>query len=179
MLQHTTSVKARRGSSASLMPGLIAVALLGAAIAVGVLNRSEPAPTQAAEDAAPAGPRPFADMPPELPPERSSKNGPTFTRAPEGLANEALWVEATALAKEAEELFQVTLTAKGAGEHSKANTNGRVAREKFNQAVEMTALWEEELFEKHGDRDPQVREIKRTRTKWFSRLDWLLKSIAR
>jgi len=156
------------------------VALLGAAVAVGVLNRSEPAPAaaQAAEDAVP-GPRPFADMPPEKPPERSSRSGGSFTRAPEGLAETAIWVDATALAKEAEDLFQETLTAKTAGDHTKANTKGRVAREKFNQALEMTALWEEELFEKHGDRDPQVREIKRTRTKWFSRLEWLHKGIAR
>jgi len=179
MSQHThMNARARRGSSASVLPGLIAVALLGAAVAVGVLNRSEDEPAQAAEEVAP-GPRPFADMPPEEPPGKSSSSGGSFTRAPEGLANEAIWVEATALAKEAEDLFQKTLTAKRAGDQTTANTHGRAAREKFNQAVEMTALWEEELFEKHGDRDPQVREIKRTRSKWFSRLDWLLKSIAR
>jgi len=174
---HATATR-RRGSSASLLPGLIAVALLGAAVAVGVRGRSEPAPAGAAEEAAP-GPRPFADMPPEQPPERSSSSGARFSPAPEGLASEAIWVEATALAREAEELFAVTLKAKRAGDQTTANTNGRVAREKFNQAAEMTALWEEELMEKHGDRDPQVKEIKRTRTQWFSRLDWLLKSIAR
>jgi hypothetical protein len=176
-LTHTPA-RTRRASSASLVPGLIAVALLGAAIAVGVLNGPEPAPAQAAADATP-GPRPFADMPPEQPPERISRSGGSFTRAPEGLANEQIWVDATALAKAAEELFQETLTAKRAGDQTTANTKGRLAREKFNQAAEMTALWEEELMEKHGDRDPKVREIKRARTKWFSRLDWLLKGIAR
>ena len=168
---------ARSGSSHSLVPGLIAVVLIGAAVAVGMLNRPESSASEEQQAEVVKGPAPFSDMPPEEPPKPRAGSG--RPAAPEGLAEQTLWVDAVAIADQGEELFQLARKAKAAGEHTKANKEGRAAREKFNEAVEMTAAWEEELLEKYGDRDPQVRAIKHKRTRWFTRLDWLLKSIAR
>jgi len=167
-----------KSSVTMLLPGLIAVVLIGGAIAVGVLNRKEPPPAQ--ETSAAERPKPFADLPPDVPPNRRGKDWePPKLTAPSGLAATPVWVEAQAIAAEAEQLFEATREAKLAGDHALANEKGREARKRFNQAAEMTAEWEEELFETYGENEPTVREIKRTRSRWFERLDWLLKSIAR
>ena len=43
----------------------------------------------------------------------------------------------------------------------------------------MTALWEEQLLEKYGETDRQVRDIMRTRNKWFELLRALHKTTGR
>ena len=71
------------------------------------------------------------------------------------------------------------MQAKRGGRMESMNEKGRRARKKYDQALELTASWEEDLIEEHGDSDPGVREIMRTRDQWFDRVHWLHKSVAR
>jgi hypothetical protein len=167
----------RSKSTAPLViPGLLATVIIGTAVVVGVLNRQAP---QAVETPQEERKKPFADLPPDVPPSRRGGGSPSLELAPSGLKAEPVWVAAVALAREGEAFFQETKTAKNAGQHALANEKGNLAREKFDQAVESTATFEEELLAKYGARDAQVRDIKRERTRWFERLDWLLKSVGR
>jgi hypothetical protein len=161
-----------------VIPGLIATVLIGVAVVAGILNRQELAPEPLPRE---QRERPFAGLPPDVPPSRRGKDAApaTLELAPSGLKAEAVWVAAVELAREGEALFDETLAAKNAGQHALANEKGNLARAKFDQALESTALFEEELLTKYGDRDQQVRDIKRERSRWFERLDWLLKSVGR
>jgi hypothetical protein len=166
-----------RSTAPLVVPGLLATVLVGVAVVVGILNRREPAPQAAPPE---ERPRPFADLPPDVPPSRRGNGAaPALELAPSGLKADPVWVAAVALAREGEGYFDEARTAKNAGQHALANEKGNLARAKFDQAVESTAVFEEELLAKYGDRDPQVRDIKRERTRWFERLDWLLKSVGR
>lgn len=125
---------------------------------------------------------PFADVPDEKAPAKNAGGGSskyTFvSEAPDGLANNDNWRAALKLAAEGEKLFEEAAQAKAAMDVAALNDKGRQAREKLTSAVEMTAVWEEELLEKYGDANLQVREIKRTRSGWIDKMRWLHKSSA-
>jgi hypothetical protein len=126
-------------------------------------------------------PRPFEDMPPEELPEeyRASGASAAVASAPAGLAENAAWIEALALAETAETHFAAAEAAMVAGDRAQLNAEGKLARTLFDRALEDTAVWEEELLSAYGEGDPQVRAIKKQRSKWFDRTRWLHKSIAR
>ena len=126
-------------------------------------------------------PRPFENMPPEEPPEEYQPFGASAAKAsaPAGLAESAAWKEALALAERAENHFAAAEAAKVAGDRAKLNSEGKLAKTLFDRALEDTAAWEEELLSTYGEGDPQVRAIKKQRSKWFDRTRWLHKSIAR
>ena len=127
--------------------------------------------------------QPFADLAREARPE--SSDGSTAPEGPFAGAKSAAkfsgsaWRKALGLVEEADELYEDCLSEKRAGRMKSMNDKGRLARRKYDQALELTAAWEESLVEEHGDSDPGVREIMRTRNQWFDRVRWLHKSVAR
>jgi hypothetical protein len=172
----------KRGVSPVLIGALVVVILGGGAV-VAVLSKKGllQQPATAAET---AKPKPFADLPPETPPPRRGGGavpGRAFglAAAPADLVEHPAWQEAIALAAQADVLYDQAVVAMKADDRETLNAMGNAAKKKYNEAAELTAVWEEELFAKYGEGDPQVREIKRERTRWFNRLDWLLKSTSR
>jgi hypothetical protein len=174
---------ARRSSqpTSPFLPALILLALIGGAI---VLARQV---AQQPKEEAQAGEKaqeyvPFANVPEEAPPEPrggSSRPG-RYPPAPEGLAaSNPDWAKALAIAAEADGYFSAAQKAKAADETTTFLEQAKLAKQKYDEAFTLTAPWEDELFEKYGDRDPQVREIVRTRTRWADRLTVLHKSTPR
>ena len=84
-----------------------------------------------------------------------------------------------ALAAEAEVHYQDAVAAKSEGNVPALNEAVAAAKAKFNEALESTAVLEDELVAKLGESDPTVRALKGARSAWFQRLDWLLKSTGR
>ncbi len=134
--------------------------------------------TRSAEDA--NAPKPFEDMPPEKPPKGAITTSTTPSgTTPAGLEDNRIWKLALELAEEAEAHFTAATESKLAGDRSKLNAEGSRAQTLFDQALEATADWEQQLIATHGDQDPQVRAIMRRRNEWFDRTRWLHKSIGR
>jgi len=168
-------------SGLPIVPIAALVVMVGAAIWFARLiadNTAEPAA------AAPAEPAyvPFADVPLEEPPtpgERASDGG-LYARAPNDLAaSNPDWARALALASTADGYFAEAQKAKADGDYALFNEKGKLAKETYDEAFTLTAAWEEDLFEKYGERDRQVRQIVRTRTRWIDRVRVLHKTTSR
>jgi len=172
----------RPGQSAlPIVPLLALVVMVGAAIWFARLiagGTPEPAPAEPVK----SGYMPFSDVPPEEPPtpgERVTDSG-TYARAPNDLAaSNPDWARALELAAEADGYFAQAQKAKADGDHALFNEKGKLAKETYDEAFTLTATWEEELFEKYGERDRQVREIVRARTRWIDRVRVLHKTTSR
>lgn len=124
----------------------------------------------------------FGDLPEEQPPDRTGMGQGNFklkNAAPEGLANNANWQEALAVAARAQAALDVAKKAKADDDHATWNKRGVEAKELYDEAITMTAVWEEELLEQYGDKDRQVRAIMKTRSKWFDLLRTLHKTTGR
>ena len=165
------------------MIGALVVVILGGGAVVAVLSKKGLLQPAAAVEQT-AKPKPFADLPPETPPPRKGGApvpGRAFglAAAPQDLVEHPDWQKAVGLAAQADALYDQAVAAMNADDRETLNAMGNEAKKKYNEAAEMTAVWEEELFAKYGEADPQVREIKRERSRWFNRLDWLLKSTSR
>lgn len=158
-----------------LPAGILAVVLIGGAVAVGVLNKKKPAE---AEEKVEAPKSPFADMAPEAPPEVRNYGGDRKPLAPDGLLEDELWVKAMAIAREGDEHFEKAKQAKRDDDLATARDAGRLAREKYDEALESTAIWEEDLLAQYRETGPQVALIKKMRTRWFNNLAWIKKSVA-
>lgn len=87
------------------------------------------------------------------------------------------WIKAKATAAEALELYNATVAAKSKGDTALATSKGQAARKKYNEAVETTAAWEEDLLARYNAYDNKVVAIKDARTDWFNKLRWLEKSV--
>jgi hypothetical protein len=174
----------RRAPAPKASLGMYIPILLGAVIVCGVgLAMMTDGPKKAEQPAASTAPArdPFADLPPEKPPERGASGGSKYTfiaKAPEGLEENANWKKALVLAKEGEEIFQLAAQAHAASDRTTLNDKGKQARDKFVSAVEITAEWEEELLAKYGDGNASVRAIIKQRSKWIERMTWLHKTIS-
>jgi hypothetical protein len=169
----------RKSGMSPLIPVTLAAVVIGG-IGLSMLGKDPPKAPEA--NAADAKPKPFANLPPEAPPQRGggSRSGRTFVaQAPEGLAKNETWQKALKIASEGEALYKEAVDAKAAQDTAKANEKGRAARIKLDEAFTMTAGWEEELLEKYGDANVEVRQIVQMRTGWVNKLDWLLKSVGR
>jgi len=175
----------RRAPAPKSSLGMYIPILLGAVIVCGVgLAMMTGGPKKAEQPVAttaPASSDPFADLPPEKPPERGPSGGSKYTfiaKAPEGLHENPNWKKALLLAQEGEEIFQLAAQAHAASDRATLNDKGKQARDKFVSAVELTAEWEEELQAKYGDGNVSVREIVKQRSKWIERMTWLHKTIS-
>ena len=170
---------AKKSGMGPFIPFVVAVVVLGGAmvaIMTGRKNKEAP-PVETVKKSAP-----FADLPPEEPPAKkgSGSSGRTFVAdAPDGLANNETWQKAVRLASEGEALFDEALAAKAESNTALLNEKGRAARDKLTEAVELTAAWEEELLEKYGDANTEVRRIMKVRSGWIDKMRWLHKSVAR
>jgi hypothetical protein len=167
----------KKGGMGMFIPLAIGVVLFGGAAVAILGGKKEPKTEPVAE--ASTKPKPFADLPREEPPKRGSSSTKFVAEAPGGLSSDANWQKAVKLASEGEALFEEATAAKAAGETAELNAKGKQARDKLNEAFDLTAVWEEELLEKYGDANAEVRRIVRTRSGWMDKIRWLHKSIAR
>lgn len=169
---------------AGVLLGLIAAAIL-LARTISSKQVEQAAATAAAAEEKPKEPEKkyFTTVPDEKPPEPRGGSGHAPSnkpRAPEGLAeSNPDWAKALELARVADELFAEASQAKAADDHETFQLKGKAAKESYDKAIEITAVWEEELLDKYGDRDPQVRAIQNTRTRWTDRLRVLHKTTSR
>lgn len=161
-------------SNPALIPGLIALVLISIAVGVAVMNKK---PKVAVEATAPKK-TPFGDMPPEaVPPPRPKRAGDNLPPAPESITQEPMWIAAQATAEEGLALYKEAMTAKNGGDLALANAKGKLAREKLDEAITNTADWEESILTQYNNYDSKVTAIKSKRTDWFSKLQFLNKSV--
>lgn len=173
----------KKSSNAWLVPVLVVV-VLGGGAAFAVLQGERDA--RQAEGAAQAAerdgkPKPFANVPDDVPPPPRSAAGGKARKgtAPDGLAQNPVWQRALEQAEMAQKLYDEATAAKVEGDTKTLNAKGNEAKALYDQALEDTAVWEEELVEKYGDGEPQVAAIMRVRSRWFDRTRWLHKSTSR
>lgn len=174
MTRSSQAPRLERRSNPVIVPGLIALGLIGVAITVAVLAR-EP---ERATPPDPPKPKPFADMPPEVPavpPEPQPRTGKPL--APAGIASEPLWVQARALAAEGLPLFEAAVAASARGDLPATREKGGAARAKYDKALELTAEWEENVLGKFDEHDERVVAIQQERTDWLHKLQWLDKVV--
>ena len=116
---------------------------------------------------------PFAHIPDELPPRlrRAAGERPAVRRnQPAGIEAEPAWIEAQELADKGWTHALKAETAEAEGRARTLEEQSAAARAAFARALEITAEWELVLIEKHGERDPLVRRIVRTRAEWADTL---------
>lgn len=176
----------QKKSNAVVWFGVLALLILGGGAVLVNLSRKEKEAEAANQAAQSPGEKPFADMPAEMPPPRSG-TGIDASQPFGGLdagnlgsaEAAAVWAKAEALAAEAEQHYLAAVDAKTVGDVPKLNEQGASAKAKFNEALEATAVMEDELVARLGESDATVRAFKGARSVWFQRLDWLLKSTGR
>lgn len=175
--------RSRRRSKPSgppLIPIFALIVLMGGAVYLARLaaqNKPEPEEPKEAVKASEI----FGDLPVEEPPPRPGGDGSrkATNKAPEGLANNPDFIRAKEIAVQANVVFEAAKKAKSAGDHGEWNIKAQEAKELFDQAFIMTAVWEEELLEKYGDRDRQVKAIMSERNKWIDKVRTLHKTSGR
>ena len=169
----------------SAAPVVIPIALLVVTLGLGAYVVFGPKKEAAAPPPAPVDvkkPTPFADMPPEKPPVAKSSrasDGKVYPPAPEGLLEDANWKKALALASEGEALFTEAIKARASENMALYNEKGNAAEAKFDDAVTLTAEWEEKLVAQYGDRDAQIATILQTRSAWIKKMLVLSKTTGR
>jgi hypothetical protein len=152
---------------------LIATAILFARMLPDDGESAIPAPSEPTH-------QPFSTVAEEAPPSAGGGAGRLYNRAPSDLAaSYPPWLEALEIAREADGLFSEAQEAKQATDHAGFQTKGKAAKETYDRAFTMTALWEEQLLESYGDRDRQVRVIVRERNRWIDRVRVLHKTTGR
>lgn len=138
-----------------------------AALIVAVLNQKannlpvEAATTPASSAAAAESVFGDIDTSPERFMRKSSGQGrpATTNNAPAGLADAPIFVEARALAKDGTDLVKAALAAEKVGDTETWRTNAIAGREKLERALEITAVWQDELSTTWGSNDVQVQQI--------------------
>ena len=161
----------------------IVIAILGGGIVLAMLKKPEAAKSAQSAKQSSAADKPFSDLGPDRFAHKASTESATpapFSAAsPLDLEHNETWMKALALAEEGEALWQEVTDAKAENDRTTLNEKGRQAKDKFDAAFSSTALLEEQLLEKHGDSNPSVRQMVKTRSVWVKRLDWLLKNSGR
>jgi hypothetical protein len=111
----------------------------------------------------------YGDLPEEQSPTREKsgrKRSRVTSRAPSGLQDNATWIEALKIAERADAVFAEAKKARMDGNHASWNKKGNEAKELYDRAFTLTAVWEEELLGEFGDTDRQVRDIIHIRNRW-------------
>ena len=156
-----------RGPNLTPLIGLVGLAIVAIVVAALAAQNRERKEAAAQTQEPPPEVDPFADIVPG----KSVTLGPgrraAVDLAPSGLSTTPLWVEALAKAEQAFGLIEEAEAAEAAGDTATFARRAATARSLLNQALEDTALWEEEIDAKYSSEDRQVREIKRERTRWF------------
>lgn len=173
----------RKSSGPPLGPILILVVLMVGAVVIARMaaqdkgTEEDTGPAEVSADAV------FGDLPREEPPTpkvgSGSKSKKLYEKAPPGLASNTTWLAAKKVAVEAKTVLEAGKIAKAAGDHAGWADKGGRAKNLYDEAITMTAEWEEELMSKYGDNDRQVAAIKRERDGWFNMLRTLHKTTGR
>ena len=124
---------------------------------------------------------PFPSVPEESPPEISSRPGMKWVNnAPKGLASSSVaFAKARELAAKGAKHLADARTADAAGKSEEARAHRKDAKAAYDAAFTDTAAWEMEILAAYTDKDRQVREIQRERTKWMDRIIALHKTTGR
>ena len=96
--------------------------------------------------------------------------------APTGIEADPTWQAALEIAHDAWALAEEAFDAKKRENFAVYNSKGHAAKEAFDRAIEMTAQWELDLIDEHGDADTPVRKIMRKRSEWFEQTRLLRKT---
>jgi len=124
----------------------------------------------------------FGDLPVEEPPPLPGGDGSrkkAANLAPPGLADNADFQKAREIAAQANNAFEAAKKAKADGDHGAWNTKATYAKNLYDEAFIMTAIWEEEILEKYGDSDRQVKAIMQERSTWIDKVRVLHKTTGR
>ena len=124
---------------------------------------------------------PFANVKDEAPPDPSNRLGSRWVNnAPEGLAaSSAAFAVARKLAAQGEKFLADARAADAAGDSTKARGLRKQAHTAYDQAFTDTAMWEIEIEEAYSDKDRQVEQIKKERSRWMARVIALHKTTGR
>lgn len=160
------------------------IVLVVGAVAVAIWVAGDPASeTDSAADNAEAEHVPFARYRQERPAPSDTVRGDAvdsnWPEPPGELEQSEVWINALAIARDADELLDEANRARAANDVGGYQDKGRAAREAYDRALTLTAGWEEELVDTYGDSNRQVRKIMRTRSRWFDRLRVLHKTTPR
>lgn len=174
----------RKSMGTDLTPLYLFVVLVGGGIAAAgwLFSRKQEIQATAAAAAATEATRevdPFAHIPDEVPPRlrRAADKRPAILRdRPTGIEADRAWLEAQELADDGWTYAAEAQTAEAEGQTSTFSEKSAAARASFTLALESTAEWELVLIEKHGEHDPLVRRIVRTRAEWADALRLLSKT---
>lgn len=169
----------RRANTGFPVGGALAVAAL---LVIGYFG-SQMIAAGSADSAAPAAPAyvPFSSIPEESPPDISNRPGMKWVNnAPAGLASSSpAFDKARKLAAEGERLLADARAADAAGKSTEGRAHRKAAKEAYDVAFTDTAAWEMEILAAYTDKDKQVRDIQRERTKWMDRIIALHKTTGR
>lgn len=115
-------------------------------------------------------PSPFADLPPEDFGEPRQTGGNRRPRraenVPAELAEHADWGDAQSAAREGALLAAEAEDLQAAGDFAAYRAKADEAKERYERALELTALWAERLQEKLGEDHPEVLALAHHRTQW-------------
>jgi hypothetical protein len=159
-------------------PALAVVALLGFGyfgsqmIAKG---SNVPAPAEAPAHV------PFSSVPEESPPDISNRPGMRWVNnAPADLAlSSSAFATARTLAAKGEQHLADARSADAAGNSDESRAQRKAAKVAYDTAFTDTAGWEMELLAAYTDKDRQVRDIQRERTRWMDKIIALHKTTGR
>jgi hypothetical protein len=144
-----------------------------AALSVALMTKKGKDEAQAASGTtagAAGGTNPFADI--DTDPEQFMRKGdgtgrPATTHdAPPGLADAPVFQDARKIVAEAKVLVDAALAAEKAGDNAVWSEKANAAREKLEQAMEMTAVWQFDLEGQWGSNDAQLRDIQAEIETW-------------
>jgi len=180
--------------STGLPPAFFGIVVLLVAVVAVFYIGSKVGPPE--EEAPPVEKKsPFADIPDELPPGVTKRESPFASTSSDGepgsdaekpnnpfadLAtpkSDPIWTDAMELGDAGMDLAEQAAKAKQAGDHDGFKSFGKQAKEKLNEALTMTAEWEQGLVADLGASHGQVRSIQRTRKIWLNRLMALKKTV--
>jgi hypothetical protein len=169
----------RKTMGTDLTPLYLFVVLIGGGIAAaGWLfgRKQEIKETEARAAAEAQDVDPFAHIPDEVPPGllRAAGDWPEIPKAVlTGIEAEPAWIEAQELADKAWTYAAEAKQAEAEDKGRTASEKSEAARVAFERALLITAEWELVLLDKHGERDPVVRRIVRTRKEWTETFELL------
>ena len=173
----------QKAAAPSLLPVFATIGVVVvAAMAVAVMSspKEEPADTTptdepTAEETNAAFNNAFGDV--DTSPSARSRSGRVAmqNRAPAGIAEAAAFQQGRALAAEAKELYAAALAAQKAGDETTYREKAIAARDKYDEAMFVTADWEIDLLDKYGSDDRQVAKIGKEIDTWRKQMNKIRK----
>jgi hypothetical protein len=146
--------------------GVVVLLALGVTLMTKKQKDEAHAAANAPAETAGAGASPFSDIntdPAQFMRPKGGKSASgrpaTTNNAPPGLADATVFLEARAIVAEARVLADAALAAEKAGDATVYSEKANAAREKLEQSFEMTAVWYDDLLQKYGSNDAQIRKI--------------------